>query len=95
VRLRVSVRPEEKRRETDLYVVDSRIYAVIACDRQACSRGCKSLFYACSPLDQETESVPFPIAGAPDRVAEEITVLTGMELGSDDVVRVLDFRDWK
>jgi eukaryotic-like serine/threonine-protein kinase len=40
-------------------------------------------------------SVPSAIAGEPDRLAEEITVMTGMELGSDDVVRVLDVPDWK
>ena len=40
-------------------------------------------------------SVPSATAGSPDRLAQEITVLTGMELGSDDVVRVLDVPDWK
>jgi eukaryotic-like serine/threonine-protein kinase len=40
-------------------------------------------------------SVPSAPAGVPDRLAEEITVWTGMELGSDDVVRVLDVPDWK
>jgi hypothetical protein len=39
--------------------------------------------------------VPSALAGAPDRLAEEITVRTGMELGSDDDVRVLDVADWK
>jgi WD40 repeat protein/serine/threonine protein kinase len=40
-------------------------------------------------------SVPSAIAGASDRLAEEFTVLTGMKLGTDDVVRVLDVSDWK
>jgi len=40
-------------------------------------------------------SVPTPRPGTAVRLSEEMTVLTGMELGSDDVVRVLDVSAWK
>ena len=35
-------------------------------------------------------SVPSPMPGTAGRIHEEMTVLTGMELGTDDVVRLLD-----
>jgi WD40 repeat protein/serine/threonine protein kinase len=40
-------------------------------------------------------TVPAPLAGDPQRIADQMSVLTGMELGDDDVVRVLDFSAWK
>jgi WD40 repeat protein/serine/threonine protein kinase len=39
--------------------------------------------------------LPSPMAGSADQVAVRTTVLTGMELGGDDVVRVLDAPIWK
>jgi eukaryotic-like serine/threonine-protein kinase len=40
-------------------------------------------------------SVPSPMQGTAERIHEEMTVLTGMELGNDDVVRLLDVSAWK
>jgi len=40
-------------------------------------------------------SVPAPFTGSADQVAEQMSVLTGMELGEGDVVRVLDVSAWK
>ena len=40
-------------------------------------------------------AVPAPSSGTANEVAERISVLTGMELGSDDIVRVLDVSSWK
>jgi eukaryotic-like serine/threonine-protein kinase len=40
-------------------------------------------------------SVPRALSGAPERISRKLTVLTGMELGDDDVVRVLDVSAWK
>ena len=40
-------------------------------------------------------SVPSPMPGTARRIHEEMTVLTGMELGNDDVVRLLDAPTWK
>jgi WD40 repeat protein len=40
-------------------------------------------------------SVRAALPGSAERLNEEMTVLTGMELGSDDVVRVLDVSAWK
>jgi WD40 repeat protein/serine/threonine protein kinase len=40
-------------------------------------------------------SVPSPMRGTAARLTEEMTVLTGMELGTDDVARVLDVPAWK
>ena len=39
--------------------------------------------------------IPTPLTGPADRIAEQMVVLTGMELGPDDVVRVLDVTTWK
>jgi WD40 repeat protein/serine/threonine protein kinase len=40
-------------------------------------------------------SIPSPMAGTPARLSEEMTVLTGMELGSDDTIHLLDIATWK
>jgi eukaryotic-like serine/threonine-protein kinase len=40
-------------------------------------------------------SVPSPMLGTPTRLSEEMTVLTGVDLGRDDVVRVLDVPTWQ
>lgn len=40
-------------------------------------------------------SVPSPMPGTAERINEELTVLTGMELGNDDVARLLDVSEWK
>jgi WD40 repeat protein/serine/threonine protein kinase len=40
-------------------------------------------------------SIPSPMLGTPERLDEEMTVLTGMELGSDDIIRLLDVPTWK
>jgi eukaryotic-like serine/threonine-protein kinase len=40
-------------------------------------------------------SVPSPMPGTAERIKEEMTVRTGMELGNDDVTRLLDVSEWK
>ena len=40
-------------------------------------------------------AVPAPLPGDPVRVVDEVSVLTGMELRDDDVVRALDVSAWK
>jgi WD40 repeat protein/serine/threonine protein kinase len=39
-------------------------------------------------------SVPTPMTGDPGRIAERTTVITGMDLGEHDDVRLLDVSDW-
>jgi hypothetical protein len=40
-------------------------------------------------------SAPSPMPGTAERIKEEMTVRTGMELGNDDVARLLDVSEWK
>jgi WD40 repeat protein/serine/threonine protein kinase len=40
-------------------------------------------------------TVPTPMVGEPARIEQEMTVLTGLELGKDNVVRLLDVATWR